>query len=258
MRLRTAQHRLTWPVRQTALPVLRGNGRGLRVRFDESALTRAVSTIEGHVEEAFLANLHPGEVVFDIGANIGWYSLLAARAVGPSGRVLAFEPSLANAALVQRNAASNHFANVSVIPAALTDQDGWMTFLDKGNLQGRLDKDDFDAQTQRRATRDQKVKGTSLVPVSRLDSWLEQTGQPAPGLVKMDVEGSEVGVLRGMTQTLKDSAPTLIIELHGTNAQVADLLDAAGYRHAPIEVGTTTREAPYWAHVLARPGSAGA
>jgi FkbM family methyltransferase len=257
MNLRRAQHQLTGPVRRMALPVLRGSGRGLRVRFDESALTRAVATLEADVESTFLANLHAGDVVYDVGANIGWYSLLAGRAVGPSGQVFAFEPSVHNAALVAQNAASNRLGNVSVIPAALTDRDGWMTFLDKGSLQGRLDKDDFDLQAQRRAQRDQKVQGRSLVPVSSLDSWLAQTDQRPPSLVKIDVEGAEVGVLRGMEQTLEDSGPTLIIELHSTNAQVADVLDAVGYRHAPIEVPEPTREAPYWAHVLARPSSAG-
>jgi FkbM family methyltransferase len=253
MRLRAAQHRLTRPVRRIALPVVRGNGRGLRVRFDESALTRAVATVEREVERVFLASVREGDVVYDVGANIGWYSLLAARAVGSGGRVVAFEPSLANAALVQRNAERNHFTNVSVVAAALTDRDGWIPFLDKGNLEGRLDKDDFDAQAQRRARRDQKIKGRRAVPAATLDAWLEQTGESPPSLVKIDVEGSEVGVLRGMTRTLAMSGPTLIIELHGTNAQVADVLDAAGYRHEPVEAAQPTREAPHWVHLLARP-----
>ena len=255
-RLRAVQHRLTGPARRSAVPVLRGTGRGLRVRFGESALRRAWARAEAAVEDAFIAHLHVGDVVYDLGANIGWYSLLAARAVGPGGRVLAFEPSLLNAALVQQNAASNNFENVSVIPAAATDQDGWMTFLDKGNLESRLDKDDSEAQAERRAEREQHVVGESIVPVTTLDSWLAQTSQPPPNLVKIDVEGAELGVLRGMGEILRANRPTLIIELHGTRTEVVDFLDAAGYRHAPIEVGGPTSEAPPWAHVLAQPGAA--
>jgi len=235
------------------VPVLGGNGHGLRVRFGESALTRAVSTLERDVEETILAHLHAGDVFYDVGANIGWYSMLAARAVGPSGGVLAFEPSVLNAAYVQQNAAVNHFANVTVICAALTDRDGWVSFLDKGNMQSRLDKDDFDAQAERRARKDQKVKGNRPVPATTLDSWLAQTGQPPPTLVKIDVEGGELGALRGMAQTLEQHGPTLVIELHNTALVVADFLDTVGYRHAPIEVDVPTRHAPGQAHVLARP-----
>jgi FkbM family methyltransferase len=256
MSMRSVQHRLTQPVRRSAVPVLSGSGRGLRVRFGESTLIRVLKTVEGRVEKAILGELGEGQVFYDIGANIGWYSLLAARVVGPAGRVVAFEPSLSNASLAQHNAAVNRFGNVTVVCAGLTDEDGWVTFLDKGNLQGRLDKDDFDAQAEWRAKRDQRVHGRSPVPVARLDSWLEQTGEPAPDVVKIDVEGAELGVLRGMSETIRRGGPTLVIELHRTNGEVADFLDAAGYEHATIEFAVPTREAPPLAHVLARPAVA--
>jgi FkbM family methyltransferase len=255
MRMRSVQHRLTQPVRRSAVPVLSGSGRGLRVRFGESTLIRALKTVEGRVETAILGELGEGQVFYDIGANIGWYSLLAARAVGPGGSVLAFEPSLSNASLTQHNAAVNRFSNVTVVCAGLTDKDGWVTFLDKGNLQGRLDKDDFDAQTEWRAKRDQRIQGRIPVPVAKLDSWLEQTRERPPDVVKIDVEGAEVGVLRGMSETIRRSRPTLVIELHRTNGEVADFLDGAGYEHATIEYAVPTREAPPLAHVLARPAA---
>lgn len=258
MRARSIQHRLTQPARRTAVPVLSGAGRGLRVRFGESSLIRAFRTLEGRVETAILSELEGGATFYDVGANIGWYSLLAARAVGPAGRVLAFEPSFANAALTQANAAVNRLANVTVMCAALTDTDGWLTFLDKGNLQGRLDKDDFDAQGEFRAQRNQRVLARVPVPVARLDSWLEQTGEPPPDVVKIDVEGAELGVLRGMVRTLESAGPTLVVEMHRTQREVADFLDGAGYEHAPIEYpDRPTRDTPPLTHVLARPaGSA--
>ena len=143
--------------------MLSGSGRGLRVRFGESTLIRAFKTVEGRVETAILGELGQGQV-YDIGANIGWYSLFAARVVGPGGRVLAFEPSLSNASLAEHNASVNGLSNVTVVCAGLTDEDGWLTFLDKGNLQGRLDKDDFEAQADWRAKRDQRVHGRTPVP----------------------------------------------------------------------------------------------
>lgn len=250
---RTIQHRMTGPARRTALPVLKGRGRGLRVRFGESQLSRVIGHGEPAVERKFLEILRPGDVVFDIGANIGWYSLLAARHVGPAGRVVAFEPDLDNAALVQRNATSNGLTNMTVVPAAVTDQNGWATFLNKGSLEGRLDKDDDDAQRQRRAKRDQRVRGTVPVPMLSLDTWIEQIRQAPPSLIKIDIEGAEIAALRGMTETLRSAQPTLIIELHATREVVLDLLDSFEYEHRPIEVDVPTREAPWWAHVLAWP-----
>jgi FkbM family methyltransferase len=245
---------LTAPARRAALPVLSGNGRGLRVRVGESVM-RVASRGEPDVEKAYLDLLSPGDIVYDVGANIGWYSLLAARVVGASGSVLAFEPSLENAVLAQRNAAANGLDNITVVPAALTDEEGWMAFIEKGSLEGRLEKDDSEEQARRRATR--KLAGSNgrtLVPITTLDAWLAHTGRPTPTLVKIDVEGAEVGVLRGMEQTLRDARPTLIIELHGTRDEVADQLDSMGYQHRAIEREVPTREAPWWAHVLARPG----
>ena len=127
-------------------------------------------------------------MIFDIGANIGWYTLLAARQVGPAGRVLAFEPDVGNAALLQQNAASNGMANVVVVPAAVSDRDGWATFLSKGSLQGRLDNAGDAAQGDLAG---RNVKRMVPVPVLSLDAWLEQVEQPAPNLIKIDIEGAE-------------------------------------------------------------------
>jgi FkbM family methyltransferase len=253
VRTREIQHRLTRPVRRSAVPVLAGNGRGLRVRFGESALTRAFRPVEQLVENAVLKRLSAGEVFYDLGANIGWYSLLAARVVGPSGHVLAFEPSIENAALVELNAAVNGFANITAVCAAVTDEDGWMTFLDQGNLEGRLDKNDFAKQAERRAkgTRN-RVQRSIPVPVLKLDTWIAQTGQPAPGVVKIDVEGAELGVLRGMAATLERDRPTLVIELHGTYDPVVEFLEQAGYSHESIQ------RMPPVGHLLAQPGAAAA
>jgi FkbM family methyltransferase len=251
-RVRTVQKRLTRPVRRAALPILGGAGRGLRVRFGDSALTRAISRVEPQVEDTLLSLLSPGDVFYDVGANVGWYSLLAARTVGSTGKVVAFEPSVSNAALLQENITANRLTNVTTIAAAVTDQNGWATFLYGGSLEGRLSKDDCEAQAERRAGR-KTPKRSSVVPILALDSWLAATEQPPPNVLKIDVEGAEVGVLRGMAQTLRSAKPALIIELHNTRAEVADLLDECGYEHAPIESDAPTREGPWWAHVLARP-----
>lgn len=218
------------------MPVVLGNGRGLRVCTGPSTLLRLVSSIEGEVESALLDLLHPGATVFDIGANIGWFSLLAARRVGPAGRVIAFEPSIPNAAMAKRNAAVNHLQNLTVVPAAVGDRDGWASFSADSSLKGKVTDD-----------------GEVIVPILSLDSWLVETGEAPPDVLKIDVESAEASVLRGMSETMRAAKLTLIIELHGTNDEVADLLDAAGYTHHPIDHAAPTRDAPWWVHVLARP-----
>jgi FkbM family methyltransferase len=227
------------------------------VRFGDSNVSRIVRNLEQEAEDSFLEHVQPGDVVYDLGANIGWYSLLAAKRVGPSGQVIAFEPSVTNAAYVAWNAAGNHFANVSVVPAAVSDRDGWATFLDKGSLESRLDKDDDEAQAGRRAARKRRVRGRTAVPVLTLDGWIAATEQPPPTLVKMDIEGAEIGALRGMSETLRSVGPTLIIEPHGTQRAIAGLLDAAGYEHTRIGSESASAAASWRSHILARPRRSG-
>jgi FkbM family methyltransferase len=229
--------RLTKPIRTAPMPVLVGRAKGLRVRTGSSTLLRLISSIESEVEKTLLEIVHPGNTVFDIGANVGWYSLLAAREIGPSGAVTAFEPLLANATMIERNAEANRLKNIAVVPAAVGDRDGWASFSSESSLTGKVIKSG----------------GSEVVPILSLDAWLSETGERAPDVIKMDIEGGEVEALRGMGGVLQEAKPTLIIELHATNADIADLLDEAGYTHHPIDHDAPTRDAPWWVHVLARP-----
>jgi FkbM family methyltransferase len=197
---------------------------------------RVVSSVEPDVETAFLTLIKPGDTVFDVGANIGWFSLLAARQTGPRGRVIAFEPLAANVAYVEANARTNGLRNIVTVPVAVADRDGMAAFSPANSLQGKLS----DA-------------GQASVPVVTLDSWLATNAEQPPHVVKIDVEDAEERVLRGMREILRTARPSLIIELHGTNAVIADVLDDAGYRHSPLEVADPTRDAPWWVHVLAVP-----
>lgn len=236
---RAAASRITQPLRQKPLPVLSGRGQGLRLRVGSSTLVRVVSTLEAEVEEAFLSAIKPGATVYDIGANVGWFSLLAAREVGPEGRVIAFEPSVTNASILQSNANTNGFGNVAIVPAAVCERDGWGRFSATASLVGALAEN-----------------GDECVPLLALDSWIAEMGETLPDVVKIDVEGAEARVLRGMAATLRKARPVLVIELHDTADDVANLLDEAGYQHSPVDAPGPTRSAPWWAHIVARPNQA--
>jgi FkbM family methyltransferase len=252
--MRAIQHALTQPIRRSAVPVLAGNGRGLRVRVGESFF-RVASRSERRIENLLLELLKPGDVFYDVGANIGWYSLLAARRVGRDGQVFAFEPQLENAFYAQRNAQTNGFEQMVVVPVAVTDTDGAVPFVVRGSCESRLDDGAPRSQAERRAPSDQTLQVHTTVPAVTLDNLVRSSSLPPPTVVKIDVEGAEAHVLHGMREVLRAVRPTVIIELHATARQVADALDENGYDHHAIETTGPTRDAPYWAHILAVPDS---
>ena len=86
-----------------------------------------------------LARVAPGDVFFDLGAYVGPFTLLAARLVGPEGRVVAFEPDPRARAVLERNLAANGVANVTVVPCAVGDRHGKVRFVAGGDSVGRVD-----------------------------------------------------------------------------------------------------------------------
>jgi FkbM family methyltransferase len=146
--------------------------------------------------------LLPGMTVIDIGAHVGYHSLLAAQAVGTEGQVISFEPSPDNFALLTENIALNGFSElIHAENAALADHCGELElFLSSYNtgdhrVYPTLSDDDeiFNAGAQR-----QSVK----VPALKLDDYLSQHDISRVDMIKMDVQGAEMGVLSGMKQTL--------------------------------------------------------
>ena len=231
-----AAHRATLPLRRVSLPVLSGPGAGLRLSVGDSTLLRVLTRIEPEVEDCMLAHLRPGDTVWDVGANIGWFALLAARRVGPMGHVVAFEPLPANAELIAHNALRNGLA-VEVVEAAVSDRPGTAPFDAHSSLSGRL-----------------ASNGALTVATGTLDGWLERFGTPA--LIKLDIEGAETDALRGARRLLAHERPVIVCECHGTNGEVSEMLRAAGYRLSTIEIPEVApQEAPWWVHVLGVPSN---
>ncbi|PTL58978.1 methyltransferase [Paraconexibacter algicola] len=198
-------------------------------------------TLEPEVQEALRRTVAPGDVVYDIGANVGFFTLLAARLTGPGGHVVAFEPSPPAVAGLRANVALNGLA-VTVREAAVAATPGrarllqvgehsWSHLEDRGHHPG--------------------TTAVVEVEVTTVDAEVA-AGRPVPAVVKLDVEGSEVAALQGMARTLAEHRPALVIELHGTNHEVLDVLDDAGYRAENLEGPQPLRDAGP-VHLLARP-----
>lgn len=232
----------TW-IRRGDRTVLTGAGRGLRLNVGRSNAGYVLGTSELPVQEAFNLLIQPSMTVFDVGANIGFFSMIAARLVGPNGRVIAFEPLAENAALIARNAALNGFAHVTVRPEAVGASEGEQCFAtSEVPSWGRLAS---------LAPPPDRELGKIMVPVRSLDSMIAQSEVPAPALIKIDVEGAELSVLEGARKSVAFFRPLLVIELHGTNRKMAALLNALNYEHIVLGRSGTMDEAPWNAHVVA-------
>jgi FkbM family methyltransferase len=163
-----------------------------------------------------------GDVVWDIGANMGLFSFAAAAAAGRSGSVLAVEPDAVLVRLLRRSAACNTgVAGVQVLPAAVADELAVARFHVANRNRATSHLDGFGT------TQTGGIRATELVLTVTLD-WLA-TNFPVPDVIKIDVEGAEMKVLAGAARVLA-RRPAIICEVAGCNsAAVARHLAPYGY-----------------------------
>lgn len=200
---------------------------------------------------AFLAHGREGMCVFDVGANIGYYTLLAARAVGPSGRVYAFEPEPHNFELLTRNIAENGFTNVWPVNAAVSNK--------AGAVRLHLDDANFGAHSFEAGSVPTPSGRSVEVETVRLDDFVEQARSFEAGiLVKIDVQGAEALVVEGGSRLLALPRITALMEFWpealaraGANAArlLADL-GGLGFRLEDAEVPEAVRRSLRPAEIL--------
>jgi len=154
---------------------------------------------ERHVTELFRREILPGQVVVDIGANIGYFSLLASSIVGASGQVIAVEPSTANCRLIEASRRANGFGQLRVHSVAAAQQNG-MLALHSVYTNGSVGDASDDLATLMRS---------SLVEGVRLDCLLDLV---ALDFVKIDVEGFEHFALQGFENHLGRFKPKVVSE----------------------------------------------
>lgn len=167
------------------------------------------------VREFIRRYLQVGNVFVDVGAHIGYFSMIAARKVGVTGCVYAFEPSPDTFQHLQANVALNRFPQVICVPVAVSDQSGSAVLCTRVG----------EASDAFNTLGDMSWGGPvneSEVTCVRLEDYLCEQGQPAVHLVKIDVEGWETHVLRGAESLLVGpDAPALVIEFSDWLAEAA-------------------------------------
>jgi FkbM family methyltransferase len=228
-----------------------GEGAGLRMALPQNR-EYILGTSEMPVQRALSTHLRHGDVFYDIGANVGFFSLLAARMVGTSGAVCSFEPVTENASMVRKNATLNDFGNIRVVEVAVGSEPGVAEFL--------LTEWDGGGTLALSAVRTTERVSSRMVPVATLDDLIFDRRLPRPTFVKIDVEGVELDVLKGMSRTLKESMPILLFEVDDGSKdslerrwrQLDDHVSACGY-HVTHLPDSYPNNAWYVGHTLAMP-----
>jgi FkbM family methyltransferase len=191
-------------------------------------VSRAFSCRKEPTTVAWLERLGAGDVFYDVGANVGAYSLIAATRVGPSGRVFAFEPSYSSFAHLCDNIVLNDVAGIVVpvpVPLGRDTAMGTLNYhkLVPGHARHAVGEDAADARGDAPVYR-------QPVMLARLDDFVDTYGWPLPRFVKIDVDGAEGAVLHGARRTLARGVEQVMIEVDVENtADVLALLDDAGF-----------------------------
>ncbi len=192
-----------------------------------------LGTYEPELQQVIESLVKPEQIIYDIGANIGFLTLMFARRTGVNGYVYAFEALPENVIRLRQNVELNEYQDrVTVVPAAVLDKEGeaefWIGPSDAmGKVQGSAGRDSVDYPEKLH------VQGISI------DGFIETSGSPLPDIIKMDIEGGEVLAIPGMVNLLQEKQPLLLIELHGSqSAKVCwhELIEL-GYRICRMETG---------------------
>lgn len=191
-------------------------------RFPPVAM--AMDAYEPETTRLFQTLIKPGMTFIDVGAHVGYYSLLAARQVGEEGQVYSFEPEPVNFSLLVKNVELNEYRNISTISQAVSNNKGFSTLFVSALDSGRNSVFHHGLPEN----------GSVRVATTTLDAFLEEKGWPKVDLIKIDVEGAELDVLAGMTELLgKYGDLKLIMEFNPALLQSAGVdpsvfLDAPG------------------------------
>src|SRR5579862_3417793 len=199
-----------------AVPILQGPLRGRRWIVGSATHGCWLGSYEFETQRAFARLVRRGDVVYDLGANVGFYTLLGARLAGDEGAVYSFEPLPRNLEFLRKHVAINGLKNCVVMDAAVADFDGEM----------RLDA------SEAPTTAHLVDSGGIVVRVVSPDSLVEGGEIRPPGVMKVDVECSEVKALRGAERTIERYRPRILLATHNRELHVecVELLEGVGYR----------------------------
>lgn len=207
----------------------------------DTSVWQPLGSYEVETVEWLLAKLFPGAVFFDIGANVGYMTLLGSLTVGDKGKVVSFEPVPENVTIIQKQIELNQLKNVSLETCALSDFPGETLFTVEKNSANSHFRD-----LPLEHARTDELR-TITVPVATLDSYTDRHGI-RPDVIKIDVEGAEFRTLKGAAKTLQMMKPAVLVSTHSLELKTTcrSLLESFDY--------TVTNLAGYEHEIVAIPG----
>lgn len=223
------------PVGLSEVTIAAGAIKGMRMELDmQSEKDYWLGTYELELQHGIEQKVQSGWIAYDVGANIGFFSLLFGKTVGENGKVFSFEPLPTNLERLHKNLYLNNLqTSVVVLPYAVVDETKEIKFLigssgAMGKAAGSGGREDTSL-----------YHDAIYVPGISLDDFVYKEKNPLPKVIKMDIEGGEVLALEGMTHLLKEARPLIFLELHGpTAAKVAwNSLNKEGYRFCEMSAG---------------------
>lgn len=206
--------------RNLVVPILSGALKGQKWIVGAAIHRCWLGFYEHSKQQLIVREVRKNTVFWDVGANVGFYTLLAAKLVG-SGKVFAFEPVPRNCSYLRRHLQLNEVHNVEVLPLAVSDANGISSFqVEETGFMGHLCED-----------------GSVSVSTATLDRLIEDGRLLPPDYVKMDIEGAELLALRGATRTFQRFRPILFLATHGRQIEreCYQLLESWGYECIPIK-----------------------
>lgn len=181
------------------LPIIYGKIKGNKW-IVSSTLTGCWLGIYEYEKQVLLSKVvKRGDVFFDVGAHVGFHTLLASKLVGSHGRVFAFEPLPRNLEYLREHLRINSYKNVEVIETAIGNDVGF-TYFDKGEYPWGAHISSL---------------GEYSVKLFTLDELVIKRGLPYPNHMKIDVEGAELSVLQGAKKILLEKGPNIFLDAHG-------------------------------------------
>ncbi len=196
----------------------------LNIRESPMMLARALGLYESEKTKAVITLLRPGQTFVDVGSNKGDFSLLASKRVGTVGKVLSFEPEPTNCGWIRKSVDLNRYHNISLFEMALSDTNG----------EERLYLGEKSGHHTLLPGRPNRTGAAITVQKKTLDAVLDELDHPRIHMIKIDVEGAELEVLRGASDTLVANPGIIVLlDIHpqlGVNPnEICDFLEGLGF-----------------------------
>jgi FkbM family methyltransferase len=203
--------------------ILNGIGKGLKWYPNSSLLAFWLGRFERLKQEAMALAFKPNQCVYDLGANVGFYSLIAARSVGNSGLVIAFEPDPRNLVWLEKHKNLNGFTNLQILPYAV------------GNIEGH---GGFVMDLHPCLSHLSDTTDCEKVQIRKIDNMIAEEIIPPADIMKIDIEGGAYNGVLGAEKMIRSRHPLIFLAIDTSQDLVCmDLLKSWGYKFEPISSG---------------------